>query len=219
MKAYYLSPSQFAISNIALRRLKIFRISELNDPFELMAMQVRDERDLATFKSLKRELNKNNGLLCFSRSWANPVLWGHYADRHTGVALGFDGDHSLFKAAIYAREPFHVAINPETNLPKPTEEEMERLLCTKFYDWKYEDEVRVFVKLDHSTLESGLYFYPFDSNLTLREVVLGPMCEIPIGRIRALVKDFDPPVAVIKASIAIGSFQVVNNVLATKADC
>jgi len=216
MNVYYLTPSQFALSNIALRRLKIARISDLNDPFELMAMVVRNERDLATFHRLKSELNKDNGLLCFARSWENPVMWGHYADRHTGIALGFEAQESLFKTVQYAKNPFAVTIDPLTDLPRPTEAEVEKLLSTKFHDWAYENEVRVFVNLDHSTKESGLYFYPFDEKLTLREVILGPKCELPIDRIRELVKSFEPPVRVVKSSIALGTFNVVENSLATQ---
>jgi len=43
VKLYYLTGSQFALSNLALRRIKISRFSELNDPFELMAVNVSDD--------------------------------------------------------------------------------------------------------------------------------------------------------------------------------
>ena len=36
MRVYYLTGAQFALNNIALRRLKIARIEDLNDPFELL---------------------------------------------------------------------------------------------------------------------------------------------------------------------------------------
>ncbi|MEA3394859.1 MAG: DUF2971 domain-containing protein [Pseudomonadota bacterium] len=217
MRIYYLSPSQFAISNLALRRLKIARISDLNDPFELLAMIVRNEEDLRVFSMLKDRLSKDNGLLCFSRSWENPVLWGHYADRHTGIALGFDVDDAQIQPVNYAKEPFAVTRDPITDLPSPTENEMSTVLCTKFYDWKYEDEVRVFVQLDHATKEGGLYFYPFDEKVVLREVVLGPKCELPLKAIRALVSEYTPTVEVIKSSIALGTFRVVKNELASRA--
>ena len=40
MRVYYLTPSQYALSSIALRRLKVARYNDLNDPFELLAVDV-----------------------------------------------------------------------------------------------------------------------------------------------------------------------------------
>jgi hypothetical protein len=30
--------------------------------------------------------------------WHNPLLWSHYADRHRGMALGFDTDDAILKS-------------------------------------------------------------------------------------------------------------------------
>jgi hypothetical protein len=32
----------------------------------------------------------NIGVLCLGASWSSPVMWAHCADKHFGVALGFD---------------------------------------------------------------------------------------------------------------------------------
>jgi hypothetical protein len=88
---------------------------------------------------------------------------------------------------------------------------MGRLLRTKFYDWKYEDELRAFVHLDPSTAESGLFFFDFGSQLALREVILGPRCFLPLERIRSIVARYDPSVDVVKARIAFTSFRVVKD--------
>ena len=196
--------------------MKIERIADLNDPFELMAIEIFDDRDLELFLHLKEELNKSKGLLCFSRTWSNPVMWGHYAERHSGIALGFEGSDEQFEPVIYAHAPLPVSRELGTGLPKPTETEVNKLLRTKFHDWHYENEVRIFVQLDHTTKEAGLYFYEFDTKLTLREVILGLKCEIPTEKIRALVNRFEPPVRVVKSSIAHGTFSVVENVLASQ---
>jgi len=91
-----------------------------------------------------------------------------------------------------------------------------QLLRTKFADWKYEDELRIFVKLDHETKESGLYFYEFSKDFQLREIILGPKCELPIASIRTIVAGFTPTVTVIKSRIAFTSFKVVENKVATR---
>ena len=43
MKLYHLTGAQFALSNLALCRIKISRFSDLNDPFELMAVNLSDD--------------------------------------------------------------------------------------------------------------------------------------------------------------------------------
>lgn len=211
MRAYYLCPSQFGVSNVALRRLKISRFSDLNDPFELLAVDLADKGHRGVFRKMKDELNKNRGLVCLARTWQNPLIWGHYADRHTGMALGFDVADHLAKPVVYARRPLKIGIDPKTGKPNLTFDVVERLLRTKFHDWKYEDELRLFVNLDHETVESGLYFIHFDVSLVLREIVLGPRCELPVGRIRDMVQSYDPEVTVFKSRIAFSSFRVVED--------
>jgi len=107
-------------------------------------------------------------------------------------------------------------IDPKTDEPRPTGLLMKKLLLTKFYDWKYENEMRLFVELGHSTIESGKYFYPFSENLILREVILGPRCELPIEGIRDIVANFVQPVTVLKSRIAFTRFEVVENKSASR---
>lgn len=104
------------------------------------------------------------------------------------MALGFEVPPHIAAEAIYANQPLTIPIDPATNKPNPDEELMDRLIRTKFSDWKYEQEWRVFVQLDHSTVEAGMYFYDFSENLQLAEVILGPRCSIPIERVRSLVR-------------------------------
>jgi len=215
MRVYYLCPAQFAISNIALRRIKISRFSDLNDPFELLAVDLADKSHRAAFKKWKDEENSKNGLICFSGQWSNPVIWGHYAERHTGVALGFDIPGEVLTPVAYVNTPMSIKVNKETGKPIITEKTMSHLFRLKFHDWKYENESRMFIKLDHKTVESGMYFYPFDSNLVLREVILGPRCELPISGVRAMVESFHPYVAVIKSRLAFSSFRVIKNKIAS----
>lgn len=181
MRLYYFTGAQFAISSIALRRLKVSRFADLNDPFELLAVDI-GERDLrAPIRAARDRLNDASGLLCFSRAWRNPLLWGHYAEKHTGICLGFDVSDYRAEKVIYASKPMKISIDSMTGEPKFTKANINRLKRTKFADWKYEDEVRLFLFLDEATEESGLYFFPFCADLVLREVILGPRCAMPIA--------------------------------------
>ena len=211
MRVYYLTGAAFALSNLALRRIKIARFADLNDPFELLAVDLADKDHRKAFRASKDQINQDQGLICLSKSWRNPLLWGHYAEKHTGMALGFEVPEKLLAPVIYAKKPLRIPIDKQTNSPRLTEGLVNQLLRTKFADWKYEEEMRLFVQLNHTTKESGLYFYDFSKDLQLREVVLGPRCELPISRIRSLVAGFTPAVEVIKARIAFRSFSVVKH--------
>lgn len=216
MRVFYLTGTQFALSNISLQRLKIARFADLNDPFELLAVDLADKRYRAAFRNTKEQINRDRGLMCFSKSWRNPLLWGHYAEKHAGMCLGFDVPDKLLASVIYAKTPMKVRVDTETDLPILNERVTNRLIRTKFYDWSYEEEVRLFAALDHDMIESGNYFYSFSSELKLREVILGPRCEVPIDAVRNLLERFDNSVSVVKSRIAFSSFSVVENRAASK---
>ncbi len=210
-RVYYLTSSQHALSNIAFRRIKISRISNVNDPFEFLAVNLTDVNHQIEFQKIKEETNKNIGLICFARDWGNPVMWGHYASGHTGMALGFDVEDEFLKPAIYSKIPINIQIHEETGKMILVKKAVDKLIRTKFYDWKYENELRLFVKLDHTTVESDMYFKDFDSNLILREVILGSRCELPIAGIRTMLNSYTPSVKVIKSKIALNSFHIVED--------
>jgi Protein of unknown function (DUF2971) len=211
MKLFYLTSAPFALTAIALRRLKVSRFAELNDPFELMAVNLADPGDRKAFREFRDEINNSKGLICFSASWSNPVLWGHYADRHAGIALGFEVPEHLAVQVIYAEAPVRIQDDPATGKLLLTEESVGRLLRAKFLDWKYEDEWRLFVELDHSTKEGGLYFYDFSPQLVLTEVILGPRCELPVDRVERLIHETNQKANVHRARIAFQSFKVIKS--------
>jgi hypothetical protein len=208
MQVYYLTPAPFAITNIALRRVKISRFADLNDPFELLPANLVDPKHRRAFSKMKHALNETKGLICFSSNWKNPLLWGHYADKHTGIALGFEIPDEELTRVIYATHRVALEIDRASNTPIMNEDLVNRLLRTKFIDWKYEDEYRTFVQLDPATKEAGLYFMDFSNKLLLNEVVLGPRCELPINRIRSLLSSYGSPVRVVKSRMAFRTFKV-----------
>ena len=211
MKLYYLTPAQYALSALALRRLKVARLAELNDPFELQAVDAESLLHVEYFRRVKERINASHGVLCFSKSWNSPVLWGHYADKLRGVALGFEVTSPHLVPVIYATKPMKIPTNPDTRLPQLSDDLVDQLQRTKFADWRYEDESRVYVKLDHEVRESGLYFYPFDDSIVLKEVVLGPRCELPLESIRALLDSGGGEASVIRSKLASDSFQVIGD--------
>ncbi|TAK45281.1 MAG: DUF2971 domain-containing protein [Betaproteobacteria bacterium] len=197
----YFTSAQFGLQALSKRRIKIARLTELNDPFEFLAADLSDKNSRTLLRQTRATLSETKGILCFSRVWNNPVLWGHYADKHHGVALGFEvpSTHAHPIAYVSSRLSWPAVIDGAFVC---------RLLFTKFSHWSYEDEYRVYVDLDSQ--EGGLYFADFSETLALRRVIVG--CESALTRadIREALgghSDID----VFKARPAFKSFRIVRN--------
>lgn len=211
IRAYHLTSAQHALADIGLQRLKVARIDDVNDPFELQAMNCmrKDVRKaVANFRAAQTE---KIGLLCFSQAWRNPVLWSHYADRHRGICLGFDVEKGLGIRGVEAvkYEIDKLKLNEHQRFEQMSEDEQQLLFITKFHHWAYEEELRVTVKLSEAVKESGLYFFPFSERLRLRKVVLGPLCPTSLLEpIRKLVRATHAGAVVSKARLGFKYFEV-----------
>lgn len=211
MRVYNLTTAQFGISNLVFERLKIARFSELNDPFELLAVDVADPDLRAGIFAKKEQINSEKGLICFSKNWRNPLLWSHYADKHHGICLGFDVSTRLLREVSYVKGMRTINVTSPKTTQKEIDSFLEKLTITKFYDWKYEDEVRYFVDLKQLTPHSGIYFLKFSQDLLLREVILGSRCDLPIDAIRELTGKFPYAVNVIRSKISFREFSVIQD--------
>ncbi|WP_047686322.1 MULTISPECIES: hypothetical protein [Xenorhabdus] len=67
------------------QKLKVSRINNLNDPFELLSANIGDKEYRPKIKKQKESANDLYGIISFSKSWKNPVQWAHYAERHNGI--------------------------------------------------------------------------------------------------------------------------------------
>lgn len=202
MRVFHFLSHEFGLKDITERRLKIARIMELNDPFEFLGVELSDRSFRQGLRQVKAEISKNNGLLCFTKSWHNPVLWGHYADKHRGICLGFDMPDEFLGQVSYVNSRFHW---PAT-LDEPF---VKQLLFTKFAHWSYEDEYRSYVSLDES--EHGLYYADFSEKLVLRQAIVGPESTISRAELSNALGDLADHVEVFKARAAFKSFRVVPN--------
>jgi hypothetical protein len=187
--------------------LKIARLDELNDPFELWAIAQPDPRLRRGFRNYKSEMAQSYGVLCFSLSWHNPSLWSHYAEKHHGIAPWFDLSSNVLKEVGYVkRRPALKEINIEV---------ARSLLYTKYIDWKYEQETRVFTRLEERD-ESGLYFADFSDQIVLRDVIVGTLSRVtPQDLHDALGRKSG--VKFTKGRLAFNSFRVVTDHLGFRA--
>ncbi len=209
LRVYHLASADHAVNDIELRRLKVARFSDLNDPFELMGVNLREQILRGVVSAFKEEYNAHTGLLCFSANWTNPVLWSHYGEKHRGVCLGFDVNKAQLQGVHYEDARILRELSNEGNPLLLSEELQALLLTTKFKHWQYEAEHRMFVKLSDMNADGSMYFCPFNSHLKLAEVILGDRCRHSLDAIRQLVRRVRPEAVTIKARLAYKFFAVV----------
>jgi hypothetical protein len=202
MLVYHFINAHYGIEAMKQRRLKIARIMELNDPFEFLAVDLSDRDFRKAIKTTKAELSKTKGILCFCKTWTHPILWGHYADKHKGVCLGFEVPRSLLNTIDYVDRRFA--------RPNVLDEAfMKRLLFTKFKHWEYEQEHRAYLQLEEKI--DGLYFADFSESLSLKRVIVGDQSKITRAQISQALGSLNKNVEVFKARAGFRSFEVVKN--------
>jgi hypothetical protein len=209
MRLYRFLSAHWGLAALSERRLKIALIQDLNDPFELLGLNLRDKKLRHAMQEVKKSLSKNTGLLCFSKRWSNPVLWSHYANAHRGICLGFDVQHA-----------HPITYNAERILPADDWlfaddtrriEDMKLFLYTKFKHWEYEEEMRLAVSLKESDPATGHHYADFSPELALAEVIVGANCDLPSDHILNAAPDDLARVEFTKARLAFKSFSVVPN--------
>ena len=207
MRLYHFTSKKYGLLAIENRRLKISRINELNDPFEFLGWNLEDRVTRENLRNWKEERNAEIGILCFSRTWSNPLLWGHYAEKHSGMALGFD----VPGRDLYSPVKYRPTLLPTPGGREIISEDVDRLLLTKFSAWQYESEYRCFCRLDDSIQENGLYFEPFSETLRLAEVIIGSQSTITRAELATGLGDLESQVTSFKAMPAHNSFSIVQN--------
>ncbi|WP_421337016.1 DUF2971 domain-containing protein [Aeromonas veronii] len=158
--------------------LRLSQRCALNDPFELSPDQdtldkiLEDAHREDFFQQISEYASDegfdDTGIISFTESYNNLLMWSHYADEHKGIVIEFDY-HALkthfnkilsvsnsIERVLYNRERHEVL--PCTTSPK-------RNLLTKSDDWIYEKEHRVITKIsnaDYFVINKEAYEYILD---------------------------------------------------------
>lgn len=206
MLLYRFLDLEYGLKSIRERRLRISRIHELNDPFEFMSPDLSDRPLRLALLKTRDELSMSHGVLCFSRSWNSPALWGHYADKHKGVCLGFDLPPGLVKQVSYVTSRLQW---PSTEDPDLLHTFFNQALFTKFLHWSYEDEYRAYLTL--SDEENGHFFKDFADDLRLCRVIVGAQASISREALNLTLGDLSDSVECFKARPAFRTFRIVRS--------
>ncbi|SCX76959.1 DUF2971 domain-containing protein [Nitrosospira sp. Nsp13] len=209
MRVFHFVNAEFGLENLRRRRLKIATLHELNDPFELLGINLADESLRRAIGAMKNQMASTRGLLCFSRDWHNPVQWSHYAEKHTGICLGFDVPDEILSEVSYSRRRF--VIQPECfrDSSKIDITTAKQVLFTKYSHWRYENEIRCFVTLEEKDTEKNMYFADFSDKLHLTTVIVGARSAITRADLQTALGELSKNVEAFKVRPAFKTFQIV----------
>ena len=210
MKVYYFISEKYVLDVISDQRLKVSMLDDLNDPFELNAVYLPDEESRREANDFKQVMAERYGILCFSEVWKNPLLWSHYANRHKGAAIEFEIKDRIAHPIKY-RKNRHVLNSGKPYQPNSRygKEDIEGIWLTKYEDWGYEEEIRVIVEKAECVNENGLLFKKLDSEIKLKGVILGPLCEIKLKSIEESLPA-KKAISVMQSRLAFRSFDIVS---------
>lgn len=202
MRAYKFLDAEFGLKSLRERRLKISTLHDLNDPFELLPYEMSDRNHRSALRETRNQMARNRGILCFSADWRDPVIWAHYSDKHRGLCLGFEIPDEKCSRVRYvvSRLPFPARLALA---------DAEKLHSTKYINWKYEQEIRVWAALNES--EGGLYFAPFGEMLELVRVIAGARCSLAEDKIVEALGSLAEDIKIVKARAGFKEFEIVKD--------
>lgn len=210
MRLYYMTSLDTAVQHILPeKRMRLSRFSRLNDPFELMSFNIAGADERYVFKKLRDHWETSLGVVCFGKHWRSPVMWAHYARSHTGVCLGFDVPDDKPRKMVYEPERIKWAVELAKPLRGIDTQLLEKVVTTKYEQWAYEEEWRLFAKLEEPDQINGEYYLNFGPSLALREIIVGARCMCSVGSFKKLVGDVEQSVEIFKARPAFETFTMV----------
>ncbi len=132
---YHMMKSKWALVAIDDQRLKVSRIEDLNDPFELLGMNRHTQASRKVSKRFRAAFSESQGLLCFGADWSNSVMWSHYSEKHKGICLGFDVRRGMLQEVQYEDRRLRVALGDSADPPSLGPKLQHQLTCTKAKAW------------------------------------------------------------------------------------
>jgi|UPI00014EA952 Protein of unknown function (DUF2971). len=177
-RLYKFYSPRWGIDALYRRRLKISTDRDINDPFEFFAAG-NNRASRREAKNLRKRLFRDKGIISFCSGWQQPLLWSHYAENHSGIALGIDIPEQNCFDVKYAEERVKLPNQGNVYVFGQKLTFWNSIRVTKSSHWSYEAEVRVFPPIELSIQENGLYFWPLKDLGVLREVIIGSLYGSP----------------------------------------
>ncbi len=124
-------------------------------------------------------ISESHGVLCLSKSWKNPLMWGHYALGFQGFCVGYllpYESRGLSRVDVTysdSRYPLKESMILKNNIPRSV---LNGITARKALHWKYEEEVRYIVELRHPGLSPNkdkTQFYLRHEPVMVKEIIWG----------------------------------------------
>lgn len=176
---------RFFTDIILKQRLYAAPYFELNDPMEghYLYSQSGGTIDEDMSRLLKGEKEKIR-ICSLSRDPNNELMWSHYAEGHKGVVIGVEVNRNQYAVRPVEYDGLH-----QVGLHNFHSDSAIDVLSHKLNVWRYEDEVRVFVRNNKQYV-----------NVKVRQVICGSrMSTQDIGFITDLINKLDPNIEIINA--------------------
>jgi len=199
---YRFLDSDAALKTLVAGKFRVGLVSKLNDPFEwklgFTGITTTEEKEFSeTYpRDDLRDKDTWMGILCFSKTVSNPVLWSLYADKHSGVAFEviYPNDDSLIKMKYRRSRPV-LDFNRLRKMPDENERDgyllslLDDLMRQKWRRWIWEQEYRVHINLNDQSIclhSDGRHHWPIPRE-SLKQVVLGFCCPLEEASVRKLL--------------------------------
>jgi hypothetical protein len=210
---YNYCPSNHALEILKNLQIKITPPADFNDPFEVNPcipgvtktaphpdLPNPSPQQLEYIEKLPRNIrataSETVAAFCTSVAKDDPLLWAHYADSHRGVAIGFNSAaleayFSEIQKIIVKFRPLDYTRSRMILTPAVLFDDNRRIeafvqMCfTKSDVWRYENEFRLLLSLNHfsPTIVNGhpIFLVPIPA-ATITEVILGVNCSEATAR-------------------------------------
>ena len=89
LRLYHFLRTEHALRAMEAGRLKAANLNEVNDPYEYLTIGFSSDDEEKAFLNLRKEVVRRLVVVCFSETYQEPLLWGHYAEKFRGVCLAF----------------------------------------------------------------------------------------------------------------------------------
>lgn len=151
------------------------------DELRKVARSIAERETIAHHNS-----TKDFGVVCFSKTFDDIIMWGHYANGHRGFVIEFD--EILFNGVerlnvVYTERP-HLL---DKDISEP--DNFRKFISTKYKGWSYEQEVRLLCSTNDVSIYDGRSHLDFDPKTILRIYLGGKADEKLIRKIAKLVQE------------------------------
>lgn len=144
---HYFTGNNYSLKNLQEGNITFSHINFFNDPCEIALLS--DDKPFDTKNSnMRYKYELLIRVFCFSKTFQNPLMWGHYGNSHEGFCVGYDLND--IKKIPELEEAFCFdSVSYSDDIPQLSEEDISKgkALYYKSSEWKAEQEWRAIIRL------------------------------------------------------------------------